>query len=109
MQGHYFISRKNRKVGVLNQENKEVLPNSYDEIIMTEMKTAENKTEPIFKLTANEKYGFYVPKTGKLIRPEYDKIKFLSNGQLTPYDSRAKSKGLISLEKDGKNKLVLKL
>ena len=104
VQGHYFISRKNRKVGVLNQENKEVLPYDYDEIIIIDMETAENKTESIFKLTANEKYGFYFPKTGKLIRPEYNKIKFLSNEQRTPYVSRAKSKGLISLEKDGKTK-----
>ena len=105
VQGHYFISRENRKVGVLDRENTEVLPPRYDEIIMTEMKTANNKTESIFKLTANEKYGFYIPKTGKRIRPTYDKIHFLSNGQRTPYVSRAESKGLISLEKDGKTKL----
>ncbi|WBL21122.1 WG repeat-containing protein [Zunongwangia sp. HRR-M8] len=105
VQGHYFISRKNGKVGVLNSENKEVLPHNYDEIILTEMKIAENKTEFIFKLTSNEKYGFYFPKTGEIIRPTYDKINFLSNGQRTPYVSRAKNNGLISLEKDGKTTL----
>ncbi|MBW2960571.1 WG repeat-containing protein [Mesonia aestuariivivens] len=105
VQDHYFISRENGKVGVLNQENKQVLPPNYDEIIIAEIKTDENKTEFIFKLTANEKYGLYFPKTGKLIHPEYDDIEFLSDRQRTPYVSKANGKGLISLEKDGKTKL----
>ncbi|WBL27007.1 WG repeat-containing protein [Zunongwangia sp. HGR-M22] len=99
----YFITQKNEKVGLLNLKNEELLPNEYDWIDSDKITISENKTASIFRVKKNDKYGFYFPKTAQLMNPEYEHIEFFSDRQRNTYGARPV--GLISLEKDGIDKL----
>ncbi|MDN3594671.1 WG repeat-containing protein [Zunongwangia endophytica] len=99
----YFISRKQKKMGLINKENKQLLPSKFDWLNLNEIRTNAEELTPIFKMKSDGKYGYYFPINNKLVKPEYDRIEFFNDRQRNP--SGAKPIGLMSLEKDGKEKL----
>lgn len=101
----YFISKKGDKLGLLDKQNKKLLPNSYDWIDLSEIRTSPEKSASIFKTRTNGKYGFYVPQTRKTVPPQYDRVEFFNDRQ--DYRFKEKPVGLIGLEKDGKDQLYL--
>ncbi|MDR6300950.1 WG repeat-containing protein [Mesonia maritima] len=105
VRGDYFISKKDDKLGLLDKQNKQLLPNTYDWIDLSEIRTGPDQLMPIFKIRTNGKYGFYVPKTGKIVPPQYDRVEFFNDRQ--SYRFEEKPVGLIRLEKDGKDQLYL--
>tara|TARA_B100000678_G_scaffold204024_1_gene171805 strand:+ start:17609 stop:20008 length:2400 start_codon:yes stop_codon:yes gene_type:complete len=105
VQGDFFISKKGDKLGLLNKKNKQLLPNSYDWIDLSEIRTSSKKLTPIFKTRTNGKYGFYAPQTGKTVLPQYDRVEFYNDRQSYPFYE--KPMGLIRLKKNGKDQLYL--
>jgi len=101
----YFISKKGDKLGLLDKKNKQLLPNSYDWIDLSEIRTSPEKSASIFKTRTNGKYGFYVPQTRKTVPPQYDRVEFFNDYQ--HYRFEEKPVGLIGLEKDGKDQLYV--
>lgn len=103
VRGDYFISQEKDKMGLRDNKNKQLLPIEYDWIDLDEIRTDREKLDPIIRIRRAGKYGFYYPKTAKLVRPQYDNIKFFNDRQRNPFG--VKPVGIISLEKDGKTKL----
>jgi hypothetical protein len=101
--GDYFIFEKNDKKGLLNKENNVILPAEYDQIYEDKISLGKNHQEVIFGLINGDQYGFYFPKTTKLVAPKFDRITFFNKKRLTPYG--AHPAGLLEVEINDKDKL----
>lgn len=60
---------------LLDQKGKKLLPDSYDAIeLECNRRTNDSYGISYFKLTKNNHFGFYNPKTKVYVKPQYDKI-----------------------------------